>query len=97
VSYFIVNINVTAQVKVLGDQPFCNEAMINTLHQSLFDGKNSIGVQSNEDFVWVLDGNDELELPIAMVALIATVVGFLFLFSRQILTNCHSCCRSMPY
>ncbi|KAG2122522.1 hypothetical protein BD769DRAFT_1670672 [Suillus cothurnatus] len=60
--------------KVLGDQPFCDEAMINTLHQSLFDGENSIGVQSHEDFVSVLDGNDELELPIAMVALIATVI-----------------------
>ncbi|KAG2049393.1 hypothetical protein BDR06DRAFT_975295 [Suillus hirtellus] len=60
--------------KVLGDQPFCDEAMINTLHQSLFNGKNLIGVQLHEDFVLVLDGNDEPELPIAMVALIATVV-----------------------
>ncbi|KAG2029429.1 hypothetical protein BDR03DRAFT_1018403 [Suillus americanus] len=60
--------------KVLGDQPFCNKAMINTLHQSLFDGENSIGVQSREDFVPVLDGNDEPELPIAMVALIATII-----------------------
>ncbi|KAG1900007.1 uncharacterized protein F5891DRAFT_1173357 [Suillus fuscotomentosus] len=60
--------------KVLGDQPFCDEAMIDTLHQSLFDGENSIGVQSHEDFVSVLDGNDEPELPIAMVALIATVI-----------------------
>ncbi|KAG2037915.1 hypothetical protein BDR03DRAFT_981923 [Suillus americanus] len=42
-----------------GDQPFCDEAMIDTLHQSLFD---------------VLDGNDEPELPIAMVALIATII-----------------------
>ncbi|KAG2145588.1 hypothetical protein BD769DRAFT_1382500 [Suillus cothurnatus] len=60
--------------KVLGDQPFCDKAMIDTLHQSLFDGENSIGVQSHEDFVSVLDGNDEPELPIAMVALIATVI-----------------------
>jgi hypothetical protein len=52
--------------------------MIDTLHQSLFDGENLIGVQSHEDFVSVLDGNDEPELPIAMVALIATVVCFLF-------------------
>ncbi|KAG2029854.1 hypothetical protein BDR03DRAFT_1017831 [Suillus americanus] len=59
--------------KVLGDQPFCDEAMIDTLHQSLFDGENSIGVQSREDFVSVLDGNDEPELPIAMVALIANI------------------------
>jgi hypothetical protein len=78
VSCFIVDIDVTAQGKVLGDQPFCDEAMIDTLHQSLFDGENSIGVQSHEDFVSVLDGNDEPELPIAMVALIATVVCFLF-------------------
>ncbi|KAG1740980.1 hypothetical protein EDB19DRAFT_1908297 [Suillus lakei] len=35
---------------------------------------NSIGVQSCEDFVSVLDGNDEPELPIAMVCLIATLI-----------------------
>lgn len=79
-SCFIVDIDVTAQGKVLGDQPFCDEAMIDMLHQSLFNGENSIGVQSHEDFVSVLNGNDEPELPIAMVALIATVVGFYFYF-----------------
>ncbi|KAG1863041.1 hypothetical protein F4604DRAFT_1929217 [Suillus subluteus] len=50
-----------AKGKVLGDQPFC-------------DNKDSIGVQSREDFVSVLDGNDEPELPVAMVCLIATLI-----------------------
>jgi hypothetical protein len=42
----------------------------------MFDGENSIGVRSHEDFVSVLDDNDEPELPVAMVALVATIVGF---------------------
>jgi hypothetical protein len=34
-----------------------------------------IGIQSCDDFVSVLDGNDEPELPVAMVCLITTLVG----------------------
>ncbi|KAG2124506.1 hypothetical protein BD769DRAFT_1388752 [Suillus cothurnatus] len=59
--------------KVLGDQPFCDEGIVDILHQSMFDGENSIGVRSHEDFVSVLDDNDEPELPVAMVALVATI------------------------
>ncbi|KAG1878249.1 hypothetical protein F4604DRAFT_2001560 [Suillus subluteus] len=59
--------------KVLGDQPFCDEGIVDILHQSMFDGENSIGVRSHEDFVLVLDDNDEPELPVAMVALVATI------------------------
>ncbi|KAG1743083.1 hypothetical protein EDB19DRAFT_2038283 [Suillus lakei] len=59
--------------KVLSDQPFCDEVIIDILQQSLFNGNSSIGVQSHEDFVSVLDGNDEPELPMAMIALIATI------------------------
>ena len=65
-----------AQGKVLGDQPFCDEGIVDILHQSMFNGENSIGVRSHEDFVSVLDDNDEPELPVAMVALVATIVGF---------------------
>ncbi|KAG1776446.1 hypothetical protein EV702DRAFT_1198145 [Suillus placidus] len=43
--------------KVLRDQPFCDEAMIDTIRSSLFN-----------------DGNDEPELPVAMVCLIATII-----------------------
>ncbi|KAG2121765.1 hypothetical protein DEU56DRAFT_927242 [Suillus clintonianus] len=60
--------------KVLGDQPFCDESIVDTIRLSFFDGENSIGVQSREDFVSVLDGNDEPELPVAMVCLIATLI-----------------------
>ncbi|KAG2036761.1 hypothetical protein BDR03DRAFT_982709 [Suillus americanus] len=58
---------VDAKGKVLGDQPFCDESIIDTIHLSFFDGENSIGVQSRDDFVSVLDGNDEPELPVAMI------------------------------
>ncbi|KAG2034072.1 hypothetical protein BDR03DRAFT_984642 [Suillus americanus] len=63
-----------AKGKALGDQPFCDESMIDTIQLSFFDGEDSIGVQSHEDFVSVLDGNEELELPVAMVCLIATLI-----------------------
>ncbi|KAG2125889.1 hypothetical protein BD769DRAFT_1668710 [Suillus cothurnatus] len=65
---------VDAKGKVLGDQPFCDESIIDTIHLSFFDGENSIGVQSRDDFVSVLDGNDEPELPVAMVCLITTLI-----------------------
>ncbi|KAG1845133.1 hypothetical protein DFJ58DRAFT_801577, partial [Suillus subalutaceus] len=55
-----------AKGKVLGDQLFCDESMTDTMQLSFFDGEDSIGVQSCEDFVSVLDGNDEPELPVAM-------------------------------
>ncbi|KAG1854254.1 hypothetical protein F4604DRAFT_1932867 [Suillus subluteus] len=60
--------------KVLSDQPFCDEGIVDILHQSMFDGENSIRVQSCEDFVSVLDDIDEPELPLAMVALVATII-----------------------
>ncbi|KAG2062803.1 hypothetical protein BDR04DRAFT_1123694 [Suillus decipiens] len=60
--------------KVLGDQPFCDKGIVDILHQSMFDGENSIGVRSHEDSVPVLDDNDEPELPVAMVALVATII-----------------------
>ncbi|KAG1866807.1 hypothetical protein F4604DRAFT_1585353, partial [Suillus subluteus] len=56
--------------------PTDNNGIVDILHQSMFDGENSIGVRSHEDFVSVLDDNDEPELPVAMVALVATIVGF---------------------
>jgi hypothetical protein len=49
--------------------------MVDSIRLSFFDGENSIGVQSCDDFVSVLDGNNEPELPVAMVCLIATLVG----------------------
>ncbi|KAG1885857.1 uncharacterized protein F5891DRAFT_1178319 [Suillus fuscotomentosus] len=63
-----------AKGKVLGDQPFCDESMVDSIRLSFFDGENSIGVQSCDDFVSVLDGNNEPELPVAMVCLIATLI-----------------------
>ncbi|KAG1758608.1 hypothetical protein EDD22DRAFT_956715 [Suillus occidentalis] len=65
---------IDAKGKVLGDQLFCDESMVDTIRLSFFDGKNSIGVQSCEDFVLVLDGNNEPELPVAMVCLIAMLI-----------------------
>ncbi|KAG1760277.1 hypothetical protein EDD22DRAFT_955085 [Suillus occidentalis] len=65
---------IDAKGKVLGDQPFCDESMVDTIRLSFFDGENSIGVQSRENFVSVLDGNNEPELPVAMVCLIATLI-----------------------
>ncbi|KAG1853024.1 hypothetical protein F4604DRAFT_1591763, partial [Suillus subluteus] len=56
--------------------PTDNNGIVDILHQSMFNGENSIGVRSHEDFVSVLDDNDEPELPVAMVALVATIVGF---------------------
>ncbi|KAG2362201.1 hypothetical protein BDR07DRAFT_1376711 [Suillus spraguei] len=59
-----------AKGKVLGDQPFCDESITDIIQLSFFYGKNSIGVQSCNDFVSVLDENDEAELPVAMVYVI---------------------------
>ncbi|KAG2366132.1 hypothetical protein BDR07DRAFT_1480546 [Suillus spraguei] len=63
-----------AKGKVFGDQSFCDKSIIDTIQLSIFDGKNPIGVQSCQDFVSVLDGNDNPELPIAIVCLIATII-----------------------
>ncbi|KAG1882874.1 hypothetical protein F4604DRAFT_1677831 [Suillus subluteus] len=45
-----------AKGKVLGDQPFCDEATIDTIRLTFFDGEDSFG-----------DENDEPELPVAMI------------------------------
>ncbi|KAG1828747.1 hypothetical protein DFJ58DRAFT_876869 [Suillus subalutaceus] len=63
-----------AKGKVLGDQPFCDEATIDTIRLTFFDGEDSFGAQCHDDFVSVLDENDEPELPVAMVCLIATMI-----------------------
>ncbi|KAG1879979.1 hypothetical protein F4604DRAFT_1922659 [Suillus subluteus] len=43
-----------AKGKVLGDQPFCDESMIDTIRLSFFDSEDSIGVQSRcEDKIWL--------------------------------------------
>lgn len=65
----------TTQGKVLGDQPFCDDATIDTIRLSFFDGEDSFGSQCRDDFVSVLEENNEPELPVAMVCLIATMVG----------------------
>ncbi|KAG1833789.1 hypothetical protein EV424DRAFT_1639922 [Suillus variegatus] len=63
-----------AKGKVLGDQPFCDEATIDIIRLSFFDSEDSFGSQCRDDFVSVLDGNNEPELPVAMVCLIATMI-----------------------
>ncbi|KAG1904369.1 uncharacterized protein F5891DRAFT_1207307 [Suillus fuscotomentosus] len=64
-----------AKGKVLGDQPFCDEATIDIIRLSFFDGgEDSFGSQCHDDFVSVLDGNNEPELPVAMVCLTATMI-----------------------
>ncbi|KAG1880032.1 hypothetical protein F4604DRAFT_1922723 [Suillus subluteus] len=63
-----------AKGKVLGDQPFCDEATIDTIRLTFFDGEDSFGGQCRDDFISVLDENDEPELPVAMVCLIATMI-----------------------
>ncbi|KAG1814457.1 hypothetical protein DFJ58DRAFT_850607, partial [Suillus subalutaceus] len=49
------------------DQPFCDEATIDTIRLTFFDGEDSFGAQCRDDFVSVLDENDEPELPVAMI------------------------------
>ncbi|KAG1751750.1 hypothetical protein EDB19DRAFT_2035784 [Suillus lakei] len=63
-----------AKGKVLGDQPFCDDATIDTIRLSFFDGEDSFGSQCRDDFVSVLEENIEPELPVAMVCLIATMI-----------------------
>ncbi|KAG1733126.1 hypothetical protein EDB19DRAFT_2041291 [Suillus lakei] len=63
-----------AKGKVLGDQPFCDDATIDTIRLSFFDGEDSFGSQCRDDFVSVLEENNEPELPVAMVCLIATMI-----------------------
>ncbi|KAG1764354.1 hypothetical protein EDD22DRAFT_884061 [Suillus occidentalis] len=63
-----------AKGKVLGDQPFCDDATIDTIRLSFFDGEDSFGSQCRDDFVSVLEENNKPELPVAMVCLIATMI-----------------------
>ncbi|KAI0245598.1 hypothetical protein BJV78DRAFT_1287423 [Lactifluus subvellereus] len=55
-------------------EPFLNPAFIQILKMSFFLRPTSIGSKIRDQFVSSIDGHDEPELPIAMVALVATAV-----------------------
>ncbi|KAJ3006005.1 hypothetical protein NUW54_g4094 [Trametes sanguinea] len=57
-------------------QPYRNDAILEVLHCSFFDGQPSIAEKYKKEFKSTSAAQpDELELPIAMVALAATAVG----------------------
>jgi Domain of unknown function (DUF6532) len=56
-------------------EPFLNPAFIQILKMSFFLCPTSIGSKIRDQFISSLDGHNEPELPIAMVALVATAVS----------------------
>ncbi|CDO69392.1 hypothetical protein BN946_scf185040.g5 [Trametes cinnabarina] len=66
----------TIKRRLATTQPYRNEAILEVLHCSFFDGHPSIAEKYKKEFRSTSVAHpDELELPIAMVALAATAVG----------------------
>lgn len=71
--------------------------MVDTIQLSFFNGENSIGVQSYEDFFSVLDRNNEPKLPVAMACLIAMLVGATHDDVYSVCSLHNVLCRFMQY
>jgi uncharacterized protein DUF6532 len=56
-------------------RPFLNDALVDILKTSFFATGAAIGFKFQDTYISTIDGRTEPELPIAMVALVATGVS----------------------